>query len=604
MTTADPGTAALIQEGDSLQTAGDLGPALAAYDRALERAPALAAGFAGRGAVLHKQGRRIDALASYTAALALRPEDASTWTNKALLLKELGRAEDALAATGEALAADPRFEMAHLVRAAVLQELGRHTEALSGLEAGAQACPASSRIHNRRGESLKALGRSDAALAAFEEAVRLDPRFVAALGNRGLVFLSTERNEEAVAAFDAVLAVAPRVAEAHANKGIVLRRLDRLDEALAAYEQAIALRPGFAAAHVNRGNILVALERFEEAIAAFDRAEAADPNLGDAKVFRGIVRLLQGDFERGLSDYEARPRTETDFDDSPWPLWRGEEPAGKTIIVLAEQGRGDTIQFVRYLDLLVDQGARVLFRVPGALHHILRKATGRVELREDILSTDQAHYCAHLMSLPWALGTRLDTIPWAGPYIDADPQTRDRWRPRIEGPGFKIGIAWQGNPDHAMDNERSVPLTAYKPLSEIEGVRLISLQKNFGAEQLDSLPEGMAVERLGPDFDAGPDAFRDTAAVMAGLDLVVTTDTAMAHLAGAMGVPVFVALRQVPDWRWLLKRADTPWYPSMRLFRQRVRGDWDGVVAAMAAAVRERVALKTSETADGPEPKA
>ncbi len=588
-TPAQSDAAALVREGERLHGAGDLAGALATFDRALALVPALAAAFAGRGAVLQKQGRRIDALASYGAALALRPKDAPTWTNKALLLKDLGHAGEALAAAGEALAVDRGHEMAHILRAAVLQDQARHGEALAALDEGLAACPGASRLHNRRGESLKALGRMDEALAAFDEAVRIDPRFVAALGNRGLVFLSTKQDEEALGAFDAVIALAPKLAEAHANKGIVLKRLGRLEEALAAYNQATALKPGFAAAHVNRGNVLVALERFEEGLAAFDRAEAAAPRLSDAKVYRGLVRLLLGDFERGLADYEARARPDHAGQHHPWPDWQGQDLAGKTLLVLAEQGRGDTIQFARYLDLLADRGARVLFQVPSALHHILRKVAGRAELREEILSSDKVDYLCPLMSLPWAMGTRADTIPWSGPYIEADEETLARWRKRLDWDGFKIGITWQGNPNHAMDGERSVPLAQFAPLGAIEGVRLISLQKNFGAEQLENLPKGMAVQTLGPDFDAGVDAFRDTAAVLTMLDLVVTTDTAMAHLAGAMGVPVFVALRKVPDWRWLLDRPDTPWYPSMRLFRQHTRGDWDGVVADMAALVRQRI---------------
>lgn len=588
-TPAQSDAAALVREGERLHGAGDLAGALATFDRALALVPALAAAFAGRGAVLQKQGRRIDALASYGAALALRPKDAPTWTNKALLLKDLGHAGEALAAAGEALDVDRGHEMAHILRAAVLQDQARHGEALAALDEGLAACPGASRLHNRRGESLKALGRMDEALAAFDEAVRIDPRFVAALGNRGLVFLSTKQDEEALGAFDAVIALAPKLAEAHANKGIVLKRLGRLEEALAAYNQATALKPGFAAAHVNRGNVLVALERFEEGLAAFDRAEAAAPRLSDAKVYRGLVRLLLGDFERGLADYEARARPDHAGQHHPWPDWQGQDLAGKTLLVLAEQGRGDTIQFARYLDLLADRGARVLFQVPSALHHILRKVAGRAELREEILSSDKVDYLCPLMSLPWAMGTRADTIPWSGPYIEADEETLARWRKRLDWDGFKIGITWQGNPNHAMDGERSVPLAQFAPLGAIEGVRLISLQKNFGAEQLENLPKGMAVQTLGPDFDAGADAFRDTAAVLTMLDLVVTTDTAMAHLAGAMGVPVFVALRKVPDWRWLLDRPDTPWYPSMRLFRQHTRGDWDGVVADMAALVRQRI---------------
>jgi hypothetical protein len=293
--------------------------------------------------------------------------------------------------------------------------------------------------------------------------------------------------------------------------------------------------------------------------------------------------LLQGDFALGLPLYEWRkqlkPPIEARF--YPQPLWNGtQDIKGRTVFVYIEQGLGDTIQFYRFVGALLARGAHVILAVQDALLRLLENASPGVELVGARVVPPAFDYHIPLMSLPLALGLTPRTIPAAVPYLKAEPERVARWRSQIGEKGYKIGISWQGA--RGGVTSRAVPLRCFAPLAAIPGVRLISLQKGFGTEQLVTLP---MVESLGQDFDSGPDAFLDSAAVMQNLDLVITLDSALAHLAGAMGRPIWVALKQVPDWRWFLGRGDSPWYPGMRLFRQKTDGDWVGVFADMESQV-------------------
>jgi hypothetical protein len=288
-----------------------------------------------------------------------------------------------------------------------------------------------------------------------------------------------------------------------------------------------------------------------------------------------LLLLLTGRFAEGWDAWEARfaagavPRRSF-----AQPVWDGTPLGERTLLIYSEQGLGDTIQFCRYVPWL--QG-RVVFEVQPRMKSLLQTLPGNAKLvtaGEDLPAFDLV---CPLMSLPRLAGTPAGTVP----YLSAEPERVERWRQRLGGNGLKVGIAWQGNPNRHEDKGRSISLRQFLPLMEVPGIRLISLQKNDGLDQPSAVPE-LRLESLGQDFDAGPGAFVDTAAVMESLDLVITSDTAVAHLAGALGRPVWVALRAVPDWRWMLERSDSPWYPTMRLFRQATRDDWKPVFADMA----------------------
>ncbi len=349
----------------------------------------------------------------------------------------------------------------------------------------------------------------------------------------------------------------------------------------------LQLKPDIAEALNNRGSALRELKRLDEALAGYDRVLALKPDYADAFNNRGMLRLLVGRYREGWLDHEWRWETDSILTRRPAinaQPWQGEELTGRRIAVFSEQGLGDIIQFARYLPLLVQRGASVTFSAPQNLMRLLRPLHAQVELVGAIDGREPFDFQCALMSLPRWFGTELHSIPSEVPYLGAEEDLVARWKKKLAGGGFKVGIAWQGAPGAAIDQGRSIPLTEFAPLSRLPGVRLISLQKTHGLDQLAGLPAGTTIETLG-EFD-GPDAFVDTAAVMSTLDLIITSDTSIAHLAGALGRPTWVALKHVPDWRWLLDRDDSPWYPTMRLFRQETAGDWKPVFAKIEQELR------------------
>ena len=377
------------------------------------------------------------------------------------------------------------------------------------------------------------------------------------------------------------MAARPGHADTLSNRGVVLAGLGRHAQALESYDRALAIKP-IATSFSNRGNSLVALKRFDEALASFDQALVLDPAHPGAHWNKGLCLLLLGRFAQAWPLHEWRKKLAHHASLHPYEdrLWHGtEDISGKTLLVYSEQGLGDIMQFCRYLPLVAAKDAKVVFSVRDPLVRLMQSFSRHgvtVAPRSAAIDFD---YAIALMSLPLALGIP-GPLAASAPYLYAEPGRVALWREKIGSEGFRIGISWQGS---GVDQGTAIPLRCFETLAQIPNVRLISLQKNEGTDQLCDLPAGMTVETLGTDFDAGEDAFLDTAAVMENLDLVITIDTSIAHLAGALGRPAWVALKYLPDWRWLLDRAESDWYPTLRLFRQPADGDWSGLVAQMQA---------------------
>jgi len=391
-----------------------------------------------------------------------------------------------------------------------------------------------------------------------------------------------DRFAEALACYDRAAMLDPRDPFIHLNRGITLQLLLRYGEAVAAYDRALVLAPHFAPAWSDRGLALQNLGRLDEALVSFRRAEALDPVLAQAPLGRALCHLLMQDFQSGLPLYEWRKQMPVPKEARvyPAPLWTGaEDISGKILFCYIEQGLGDVIQYYRYVCFALERGARVILSVPDQLIALLRRATPSVELIGWGAVPDAFDFHIPLASIPLAVGMTAQTIPAADHYLTAEPARVARWKEKIGDHGHRIGVAWQGLNLVMGAEGKSFPAAALAPVAAIPGVRLIGLQKNAGSEQLNNLPPGMTVESY--DFDNGPDAFLDTAAMMMVCDRVISADTAPVHLAGVLGVPTWVALKHVPDWRWFLGRDDSPWYPSLRLFRQPVLGDWASVFAAM-----------------------
>lgn len=522
---------ALYEQAVGLHQRGKLADAERLYLQIMESAPGSFGARHMLGVLRAQQGRSEEALALIGAALALRPDAPDAMLNRANILKAAGRLEEALQGYEQALRVRPDYPAARKGRG----------------EAAALLAEAA----NRQGNDQLAAGDLAAALDSYDRALALVPDYSDACNNRAVALWQMGRFEEALAGFDSALARRPDYVEAHFNRGNVLRDMLRLDDAMTSFDRAIAIDPGFAPAHRNKG----------------------------------FCALSRGDFEQGLLLYEWRKKLVPPVEarSYPQPLWTGaEDVRGKTLFVYIEQGLGDTIQFWRFIAPLQARGARVIVSVQDGLMALLASASPAAELVDSRTVPPDFDMHIPLMSLPLALGLRPGTIPADTPYLSADPARVAKWADLIGGKGFKIGISWQGA--RSGVTTRAMPLTCFAGLSRLPGVRLISLQKGFGCEQVAALP---ALETLGADFDAGPDAFLDTAAALQSFDLIITLDSALAHLAGAMGRPVWVALKRVPDWRWFLGRDDSPWYPDMRLFRQTTNGDWSGVFADMERQLRQ-----------------
>jgi tetratricopeptide (TPR) repeat protein len=477
-----------------------------------------------------------------------------------MLYYQRGALDGALACLRAALRIDAARPDAQSDAGLVLLAMGRPQEALAHYAAALAATPDDPEAINGGGVALLRLGRIFEALASFERALAVSPHHIDALGNRGNLLLKLNRPLEAIASYDAGLRLAPRHARLLTNRAAALRRLDRPHEALLALHRAVAAAPDFA----------------------------------EARFVESLVKLSLGDFAAGWRGYESRWATAAFAPHRrglAQPLWLGEEPlAGKTILLYAEQGYGDTIQFVRYAPRLAALGAKVLLEVQGELARLLCAFPDiRVIKHGEALPSFDLQ--CPLMSLPLAFRTALDTIPAGVPYIVPPAAETRAWGARLRGPKPVIGLAWAGDPLHKNDANRSLRLAALRPILDLPDVQFVSLQQEVSAEDVQVLrAHPGVVATYGPFRD-----FAETAAVIAGLDVVVAVDTAVAHLAGAMGKPLCLLLPFGADFRWLRERRDSPWYPSALLFRQRAFNDWSAVVEALRRHLQSVFSHRSSE---------
>ncbi len=421
-------------------------------------------------------------------------------------------------------------------------------------------------------------------LASYQRVLGLDPAHVEALNNMGVALHAQGKIDESIASLRRAIALKPGYADAHSNLGNAFKEQGKIDEALALYRRAIELNPSYFDALNNLGNALRAQGRLTESVAAYERALEVRPDNPQVRMSRSLCWLEMGDFERGWAEYEWRLKCK-EFSIPPFrqPRWDGSPLDGRSILLYADHGLGDSIQFIRYAPLVKARGGRVIVTCRQPLARLAATCEGVDQVVEEGSPLPDFDVFAPLMSLPMAFETRLSSVPAVVPYLAADADAVLRWRPEIQPRGrCNVGIAWQGNPQFRGDRHRSFRLALFEPLARIDGVRLFSLQKGFGADQIAEIDGRFAVSDVGSRFSD----FMDTAGVMSNLDLVITSDSSLAHLAGALGVPTWVAIPVAPDWRWQTDREDNPWYPTMRLFRQKEWGDWDAVFARMAASWR------------------
>jgi tetratricopeptide (TPR) repeat protein len=572
------------RRADILRLSGRFEEAVADYDEALALRPDHGPSVHNRAVARAALGRFAEALADYDRALILQPESAQILNNRGVTLERLGRLADALDSYDRALAIDGGYGFAHHNRGSALLKLEQFAGAAASFRRALSLPPQRPESWNLLGISLGGLSAHHEALIAFDSAVSLRPDYAEALNNRSVALRWIGRFEEAVASAGLALALDPTLANALVSRGAALARLNRYEEAIKDYDAALALSPASAPAMLSRGLAREALSDLDGALADFAKADAWAPSAPDAKICMGLTHIRRGAFNPGFDLYRWRWR-KSSGPTLPHPentLWTGEEPiAGRTILLHAEQGYGDVIQFCRFAADVAALGARVLLQVQPALTRLMETLAGPAE----VLGLDQPAppFDLHvpLMNLPSALGLSLQMVGRRNGYLAAPKALAAVWRGRLgrrDRP--RVGLVWTGNPGHENDHNRSAPFDALSPLFETRA-RFVSLQQTHRPEELASIDAQPALQRLG---DAYVD-FADVAAVIHHCDAVVAVDTAVAHLAAAMGKPVFLLLPRFADWRWMDGRADTPWYPSAVLLRQAAFGDWSAPVAAAAAAL-------------------
>jgi tetratricopeptide (TPR) repeat protein len=565
----------------------------------------------------HQAGRLGEAEAAYRKLLAQYPNHPELLQLLGAVAGQTGRNEEAAQLISRAIAVFPNNPIYHANLAEMCRRLSRHEEAISHARRAIELKPDFAGAHSNLGSALRDADRMDDAIASFRRALRLNPNFSDALWNLAHILKDIGQHDEAIALYRRICQLQPNSAEAWCNLAISLREHKKFEESIDAFNRSISLNPKFAPAYNNLGvaysesdrldqaikffrkaveiqpeyahawkNLAVALGeqcKYDECLAAFAEAAEANPDLAEIYSNRAIILLTLGKYEQGWRDYEWRWRANLKLLAPPRklsePRWDGSPLNGRTILLHTEQGFGDAIQFARYIPLVADRGGRIILECQPELVRPLRTVRGvdRIITRGEALPRFDVH--SPLMSLPLAFGTTLQTIPSQFPYLSADQAMSARWKTRLDPipAKLKIGIVWAGSPKHRLDRQRSMTIDHLAPLADVKDAIFFSLQKGDPSRQ--TPPAGLNWF----DFTAELNDFADSAALVTNLDLVIAVDTAVAHLAGALAKPTWILLPHPPDWRWLLDRLDSPWYPTARIFRQRSAGDWAPVISEVTA---------------------
>jgi tetratricopeptide (TPR) repeat protein len=542
---------------------------------------------------LHRQGRLRDAEKIYTRVLKAAPDHFDALNLLGTIKAQLGRIGEAHRLLSTAVKLNPRAPQAWANLGQVLHALKRDRDALDCFDKALALAPDDIGILNHRANALLSLGRSEEALAVFREVLARVPQHPEARLNSGIAHAALGALDEAVAEFDHALTLVPGHPVAHFNRGVALYDLGRYADAVAAHDSALKAAPDHTGALLNRGRALAALNRFDDAIASYGKAHALRKDDADVHFMESLALLTLGDYRRGFEKYEWRWRRSgmPEQKSRGRPLWLGDYPlARKTVLLHAEQGFGDTIQFARYVPLLAASGAKVVLEVQPELTALMARLDGAATIIARGVAPPPFDVHCPLGSLPLAFKTEPATVPADIPYLSADDAHLAKWSAQIgvlERP--RIAIAWSGNPSHLNDRNRSIAFAKLAPLfppgEGRVGASFVSIQRDLRSEDANALAGETRVTNVG----AALENFADTAAVIALCDLVIAVDTAVAHLAGAMGRPLWMLLPFAPDWRWTLDGDTSPWYPTARLFRQTSLGDWDGVIDRLGVELKRFV---------------
>ncbi len=578
----------LFDSAISQHQAGRVAEAEVIYHQILAQQPDHAEALHMLGILAAQTGQPSMAEDFIRKAIRINPNLAQAHNNLGFLLAARGQLDQAIASYRQAIKITPDLIEPHNNLAFALNAKKRFDEAGAAAQQALRINPKFAEAHINLGNALQGKKQLHQAIASYEQAIRLNPNLAEAYTNLGNALTSIGRHQEAIAANRQAIQLKPNLAEAHFNLAIALEHDKQYEKAIAANHEAIRLKPDYAEAYSNLGQIQSDLGQLNEAIAANRQAISLNPNLPEPHLNLAICLLTQKNFEQAWPEYEWRwkckefPSPQRNF---PQPQWDGSPLESRTILLHTEQGLGDAIQFIRYACLVARRGGKIIIECQPELARLFQTIAGKFQIISRGQSLPPFDLHSPLLSLPLVFKTTLDNLPQTVPYLHANVGDSKKWKHRLAGDSQKlnVGLVWAGNPGHENDHNRSMKLASLSALAQVPGIRFISLQKGDAAAESKTPPPGMELI----DWTNELNDFAETAALIANLDLVIAVDTAVVHLAGAMAKPAWTLLPFVPDWRWMLELEDTPWYPSMRLFRQPSQGNWDNVIKRIAIALSD-----------------
>ncbi len=573
--------------------AGNLQDAEQLYGQVIEENPEHPLALHFLGIVAHQTDQNDIALGLIDKAISSNPQMPQFRNTYGLVLEAIGRIDEAIGSYEKAISLDPDYAEAYLNLAIALQSNGDFAAAVEKCNQIISLFGDSAHVYNLRGYSLEQQANFSEAIESYRQAIRLEPDFAEPYNHIGVIFNVQDRYAEAAENCKKALELDPDYVEACNNLGVALNGLEQYDEAMENYQKAISLDAAFAEAYYNLANCLRNQNRCAESIKIYKKAIRIKPDYAEAHWNLAHSFLLTGEFSQGWAEYVWRRKPELGIITYPHryeqPYWDGSSFAGKRLLVHYEQGFGDNIQFARYLPMVKQRGGTVILETRAPLYRLFGQFDGVDEFVQacpDGKACD-VRFDLHTspLDMPGLFETTLENIPCKIPYLYAEAAKTAYWRDRVDSGYFRVGLVWSGSELHGNDRNRSCPLRHFSALTKIKGVKLYGLQKDPAARQIEELAADMAVISLGEEFED----FADTAGAVENMDLVISVDTSMLHLAGAMGKAVWALLPFVPAWQWMLERPDSPWYPTMRLFRQDRQGDWRGLFEQVARMLHKLV---------------
>lgn len=584
--------AAYGNRGAALFALGRADEAYDDYNQAIALNKNYAEAYYNRGIFHEKHGRLLEALTDYDRAIELRSNYTNAYNNRGNVLKALKRFEEALLNYEHAIKLNPRHAEAYYNRGVIFKDLKNYQEALSNYQQAIKLKSNYVDAYNNCGNVLIELKNFEEANFCFHKAIEINPNYAYAYNGQGNVLMELKRFDEALLSFEKAIALNSGSADALNGKSNALQELKRFDDAISGYENAIALNPDSADTFANRGLAMQGLKKFDEALESYDAAIKLNPELADPYWNKALLKILMGEYEEGWQLYEYRRHRKgqkESYPDYKQALWLGHENvADKVLYIYPEQGLGDFIQFCRYVPLVEKLGAKIVLSVPTPLVSMIKTMglNARIVTKDEKVDAFDLH--CPIMSLPLAFKTTLENIPNTAPYFFADKPKKNNWADKLgKTPQLKVGLVWSGSKDHKKDHDRSIQLEQLAPLLSLP-IAFYSLQKEIRDQ------DKVTISRLNQIHQFSDELidFSDTAALVDCLDLVISVDTSVAHLAGALAKNVWILISYLPDYRWMLDRDDTPWYPTATLFRQPAVGDWDSVIINVKTGLEKLLILR------------